>query len=104
VPSYKAIEDLRTQIQIPKDGTQSQTVHQDRQVKVVLLGLAGGQELSRHSVASAAMLQVLQGQVRFTMDGEEYELSIGSWIYMEANVSHAVYARTDAILLLTLVG
>lgn len=102
VPSYKTIEDLRKQIQIPRDGTLSQTVHQDQHVKVVLLGLAGGQELSRHSTTSTAMVQVVQGQVRFTLDGEEKELSVGSWVYMEANVPHAVYARSDAILLLTL--
>ncbi len=102
MPGYKTIEDLRKQLQIPQDGTLSQTVHKDQRVEVVLVGLAGGQEISGHATASTTMVQVLQGQVRFTLDGEEKELSVGSWVYMEASVPHAVYARSSAILLLTL--
>lgn len=102
MPNYIAIDDLRKTIEIPKDGTLSRTIHQDARAKVVLFGLAGGQEMSRHTAASAAMVEILQGQVRFTLDGEEKELSTGSWVFMEANVPHAVYARSDAILLLTL--
>jgi quercetin dioxygenase-like cupin family protein len=102
VPNYSAIEDLRQRIEIPKDGTLSRTIHEDDRVKVVLLGMAGGQELSRHTAASAVIVQILQGLVRFTLDGEERELSVGSWVCMEANVPHAVYARENAILLLTM--
>lgn len=104
MPSYNAIDDLRTQIELPKDGTLSRTIHQDQRVKVVLRSLAGGQEISRHTAASPVIVQILQGLVRFTLDGEEKELSVGSWVFMEANVQHAVYARSDAILLLTLVS
>ncbi len=102
MPNYIAIDDLRKTVEIPKDGTLSRTIHQDERAKVVLFGLAGGQELSRHTAASSAIVEILQGQVRFTLDGEERELSTGSWVFMEANLPHAVYARTDAIMLLTL--
>lgn len=102
MPNYIAIDDLRKTIEIPNDGTLSRTIHQDERAKIVLFGLAGGQELSRHTAASAAMVEILQGQVRFTLDGEEKELSTGSWVFMEANLPHAVYARSDAIMLLTL--
>lgn len=102
MPNYIAIDDLRKTIEIPKDGTLSRTIHQDARAKIVLFGLAGGQEMSRHTAASAAIVEILQGQVRFTLDGEEKELSTGSWVFMEANVPHAVYARSDAIFLLTL--
>ena len=102
MPSYMVLEDLRQELNIPKDGTLSRTIHQNAKVKVVLFGLAGGQELSRHTAASPAIVQIVAGQVRFSLDGEEKELSAGSWLYMEANLSHAVYARTDAVMLLTL--
>jgi len=102
MPSYVVREDLRKELDIPKDGTLSRTIHQDAKVKVVLFGFAGGQELSGHTAASPAIVQIVEGQVRFSLDGEEKELSAGSWLYMEANLSHAVYARTDAVMLLTL--
>ena len=89
-----AIQELRKEVEISKDGTLSRTIHQDERVKVVLFGFAGGQEMSRHTAASAAIVQIIRGQIRFTLDGEAPELTTGSWVFMAANVPHALYART----------
>jgi quercetin dioxygenase-like cupin family protein len=102
VPSYTLIEDLSTQLQIPQDGSASRTIHQDERVKCVLIGFAGGQELPLHTTAVPVIMQILRGNARVTLDGEERELSAGSWLYMEANLSHAIYARTDFVMLLTM--
>jgi hypothetical protein len=55
-------------------------------VKLVLFGFAGGQELSQHTATVPAIIQILKGDARVTLDGEERELSAGSWVYMEANL------------------
>jgi quercetin dioxygenase-like cupin family protein len=102
VPSYSVIDNLTSAIEIPKDGTLSRTIHRDNQVKVVLFGFSGGQELSQHTASVPAMIEIVQGEVRLTLDGEEKELTAGSWIFMEANVPHAVYAKTDVVMLLTM--
>lgn len=96
------IENLLASVEIPQDSTLSRTIHRDDKVKVVLFGFAGGQELSQHTASVPAIIQILQGDVRVTLDGEEKELSSNSWIFMEANVQHAVYAKTDAVMLLTM--
>ena len=96
------IEDLLASVEIPQDGTLSRTIHRDDKVKVVLFGFAGGQELSQHTASVPAIIQILQGDVRVTLDGQEKELSSNSWIFMEANVQHAVYAKTEAVMLLTM--
>ena len=100
--NYTVIDSLAGSVEIPKDGTLSRTIHQDKGVKVVVFGFAGGQELSQHTSAVPAMIQIVEGDVRFTFDGDERELSTGSWAYMEANVPHAVYAKTDAVMILTM--
>ena len=102
MPAYEVIESLVKSIEIPSDGTLSRTLHHDDQVKIVLFAFAGGQELSQHTASVPAVIEIVQGDVRVTLDGEEKEMSGGSWIYMEANLSHAVYARTDAVMLLTM--
>ena len=102
MPNYTVVQNLPKEIEIPKDGTLSHTLHKDNQVKVVLLGMAGGQELSRHMASVPVTIQVIQGEARVTLDGEEKELSNGSWVFMEANLPHAIYARTDVFLLLTM--
>ena len=45
MPNYVAIENLLNELEIPKDGTLSRTLHRDDRVKIVLFGFAGGQEL-----------------------------------------------------------
>lgn len=104
MPSYKVIESLPQTVEIPKDATLSRTIHQDGRVKVVLFAFAGGQELSQHTAAVPAIVQILQGEARVMVDGEENELSVGSWLFMEANVPHAIYARTEVIMLLTMLN
>jgi len=102
VPNYFVVENLLTHTEIPKDGSVSTTIHHDEQVKIALLGFSGGQELTKNTLASPAFLEILQGNARVTLDGEEKELSRGAWIYMEANVPHSVYARTEMVMLRTM--
>jgi quercetin dioxygenase-like cupin family protein len=102
VPNYVAIENLLNELEIPKDGTLSRTLHRDDRVKIVLFGFAGGQELSQHTASVPAIIEILSGEARVTLDGEEKELSRGSWVFMEANLPHAVYAKSDVVMLLTM--
>ena len=82
----------------------SRTIHRDDKVKVVLFGFAGGQELSQHTASVPAMIEILSGEARVTLDGEEKELSRGSWVFMDANLPHAIYARTEVVMLLTMLN
>ena len=102
MPGYEVIESLTKSVDIPKDGTLSRTIHRDDHVKIVLFGFAGGQELSQHTASVPAIIEIVLGDVRVTLDGAEKELSSGSWVFMEANLPHAVYARTDVVMLLTM--
>jgi quercetin dioxygenase-like cupin family protein len=102
MPNYVVIQDLLKEVEIPKEGTLSRTIHRDPRVKVVLFGFAGGQELSQHTASVPAVIEIVRGDARVTLDGEEKELSAGSWVFMEANLPHAVYARTDLVMLLTM--
>ena len=102
MPSYTVIENLLQAVEIPQNGTLSRTIYRDDNVKIVLFGFAGGQELSQHTVAVPAIIEILQGDARVTLDTDEKELSTGSWVYMEAKLPHAIYARTDLIMLLTM--
>lgn len=102
MPNYFVVENLINHVEIPKDGSVSTTIHHDERLKVVLLGFSGGQELTKISLSAPAFLEILEGKARVTLDGEEKELTRGAWIYMEANVPHAVYARTEMVMLQTI--
>ena len=49
VPHYQVVQDLLKEVEIPPNGTLSRTLYRDDNVKIVLFGFAGGQELSQHT-------------------------------------------------------
>jgi len=102
VPKFSIIQNLLNEVEIPRDGTLSRTIYRDDYVKIVLFGFSAGQELSQHTAAVPATIEIVRGDARVTLDGEEKELSAGSWVYMEAKLPHAIYARTDVVMLLTM--
>ena len=101
MPKYSVVEDLQTEVSTPPDSSASQTLHTDDRCKVVVIAVASGQEIPQQA-GSPTTLQVVKGEVRFTLDGEEKELSAGAWVFMESNVRYVIYARTDLLLLLTM--
>ena len=102
MPSYFVVENLLTQVEIPKDRSISLTIHNDERVKVVLFGFSAGQELSRHTTTSPVILEIVQGDARVTLDAETKELTRGSWMFLEADLPHSVYAKTEVVMLQTM--
>ena len=78
----------------------SRTVLSNELVKVILFGFAEGQELSEHTAAKPAMLHFLEGEARLTLGKDEYNAGPGTWVQMDAHLSHSVFARTPVVMLL----
>jgi quercetin dioxygenase-like cupin family protein len=62
-----------------------------------------GQKLSEHTVPYDAVVQILDGQARLTIGGQDVEVVVGQVIIMPANVPHAVYADRKFKMLLTMI-
>jgi quercetin dioxygenase-like cupin family protein len=61
--------------------------------------LRRGALVPMHDHANEQIATVLQGRVRFTVDGEEREVAGGQTVPLPANVPHEVEALEDSILL-----
>ena len=68
-----------------------------------LFAFSKGEEISTHASGGDAMVLVLEGRGRFTIDGREHFCSAGESIVMPAGKPHAVYAAEDFKMLLTVV-
>ena len=75
MPHYQVVQDLLKEVEIPPNGTLSRTLYRDDNVKIVLFGFAGGQELSQHTAAVPAIIEIVKGDARVTLDGDVKELS-----------------------------
>jgi quercetin dioxygenase-like cupin family protein len=87
---------------IPDDSIVSRTIFSSDQMKAILFGFAAGQELSEHTASKPAILHFVSGEARLTLGEEAMMAQPGSWVQMEANLPHSVFAETEVIMLLLL--
>ena len=100
--NYLFSPDLIQEVEIPKNGILSRTLYNDSQMKVLVFGFDTGQELSKHTASSAAMIHILKGDATLTLGGDVKEVCAGAWAHMAPRLEHAVYAKTPVIMLLTM--
>lgn len=81
----------------------SRTLAQNPYVSVTLFAFAKGEEIGTHDSEGDAMVLVLEGTGRFTVDGRDYVLQAGESLVMPAKKPHAVYAPENFKMLLTVV-
>src|SRR5699024_9293581 len=68
----------------------------------VRLTLDGGQVMSEHRTGVPLLVQVLSGHIVFTLGETRLELHPGAALHVDAGVSHAVEALSEAHVLLTM--
>jgi len=59
--------------------------------------------LSEHTAPFDALVQVLEGILELTIDGEKYVLEKGDIIVMPANVPHALHAKEKFKMILSMI-
>jgi len=70
---------------------------------VTLFAFDKGEGLSEHTAPFDALVQVLDGQVKITLNGKPYVLCVGQSIIMPAGVPHALKALAQFKMLLTMI-
>lgn len=102
---YKFHENLEALVgEAPEDSITSRTIHQDKQMTVVLFSFAAGQELSEHSTPKNALIQVVSGSGKITLGDDEYTVQAGSWLQMPPSLPHSVVADESLVMVLTMVS
>jgi quercetin dioxygenase-like cupin family protein len=81
----------------------SKTLSQNGAVSITLFAFDKGEEISTHESNGDAMVTVLEGRGKFTVDGKEYFLDGGQTLVMPAQKPHAVYAEECFKMLLVVV-
>lgn len=87
-----------------KDGqVVSRTLSAKPHVNITLFAFDQGEDISAHTSPGDAMVQVLDGSARVTIDQETLTVEAGQVVVMPANVPHAVFAESRFKMLLTVV-
>jgi len=99
---YTLVKSIIDEIAIQKESIVSRTVYMDDALKVVLMALDAGQELSEHTASMPAVIQLLRGKSNVTLGSDVHSLAEGAWVHMPANLTHSVSAIEPTVLLLLL--
>lgn len=94
---------LTQQVQIMPGQIVSKTLAQNKAVSITLFAFDQGEEIGTHDSDGDAMVTVLEGTGRFTVDGKEYLVGTGETLIMPSKKPHAVYAEAPFKMLLTVV-
>ena len=70
---------------------------------VTLFAFDAGQGLSEHTAPFNAMVQVVDGEAAIYIDGKEHIVGNGEFIIMPANIPHALEAKKQFKMLLTMI-
>lgn len=90
-------------VEYSDDSIVSKTILDKAAGTVTLFAFDKGQKLSEHTAPYDALVQILDGQARLTIGGEDVEVSTGQIVIMPGNVPHAVRADEKFKMLLTMI-
>lgn len=94
---------LAGQVQTLPGQVVSKTLSQNKAVSITLFAFDKGEEISTHDSDGDAMVTVLEGTGRFTVDGKEHVVGAGEVLIMPAKKPHAVFAQEAFKMLLVVV-
>jgi quercetin dioxygenase-like cupin family protein len=94
--------DLRALARFRNDRPYVQVLSDIGAARVVLLAFRAGQQLEEHRSPDQVLVQALRGRVTVALPQSSVRLQAGLLLRLEANISHSIVARTDALVLLTI--
>jgi quercetin dioxygenase-like cupin family protein len=89
-------------VEIQPGAVVSKVIYRDDDLNVTVFGFDAGEGLTEHQASRAAIVQVVSGQLRFIVDGEELDLLPSSWLHLPPGTPHALAAVEPTVMLLTL--
>jgi quercetin dioxygenase-like cupin family protein len=101
-PASTRVDDLVAAARVPERGILSQTILDADGVRVVLFGFATGEELSEHTAARPAIIEIVAGTADVVVGGEAFVAGPGTWVHMAPRTAHSIHATAPLVLLLTL--
>ena len=94
---------LKDEVAYQEGQVVSKTLAQNDALSVTLFAFDKDEEISTHESGGDAMVTVLEGTGRFTIEGDVFTLHEGETIIMPAKKPHAVYGEERFKMLLTVV-
>ncbi len=96
------VEQVMTEDQWVNSDRNAITVFKTDGMRIVLIALHKGTKMDRHTAKGMISVQVLEGDMLFTIDEQRVDLRKGQMLALHKGIPHSVLANEDTVFLLTL--
>ncbi len=96
------IEQVRNETTWKESDRNSITIFKSDRMRIVLLGLHKGAELTTHTANGIISVQVVEGKINFIAEPQTATLQKGQMIVLHEKIPHSVTALEESFFLLTL--
>ena len=97
---FGEVHNTAAQIEAGNDKVHFKHIFNNNNGGVALIAFKAGQKLETHIAPAELMINVLEGEIEFTMLDKVYTIKAGEFMLMGADVPHSVVAKTDAKMML----
>ncbi|MDE6300993.1 MAG: cupin domain-containing protein [Muribaculaceae bacterium] len=97
---FGEVHDLAAQVEAATDRVHVQHIFNTANGGVALLAFKAGQKLDEHVAPANLMVNVLEGEIEFTVVDTPHTLKAGEFMLVGENVRHSVAAKADSKVLL----
>lgn len=85
---------------VPDGSILSRTLVKNENLSAILFSFAEGEELSEHTSAYPAIIQIISGRARLKLGEDWSTVEAGAWARMAPKLPHTVIAETPVVMLL----
>ncbi|MBD5193235.1 MAG: cupin domain-containing protein [Barnesiella sp.] len=97
---FGEVHGIANQIETSEEKVQFKHIFNNDNGGVVLVAFKEGQKLDTHTAPAEVMVNVLEGEIEFTMLDKVNTLRSGEFLLMGADVPHSVKAKSDSKMML----
>lgn len=97
---FGEVHAIAEQIEAGNDKVHVKHIFNNENGGVVLVAFKAGQKLDTHTAPAELMVNVLEGEIEFTMLDKPHTIKAGEFLLMGAEVPHSVVAKADSKMML----
>lgn len=97
---FGQVHGIADQIEAGNDKVHFKHIFNNENGGVVLVAFKAGQKLDTHTAPAELMVNVLEGEIEFTMLDKPHTIKAGEFLLMGSDVPHSVVAKTDSKIML----
>jgi quercetin dioxygenase-like cupin family protein len=83
-------------------GIHARTLYKKHDFRVVLISMEAAAQMKEHHIDGTSSVQMLKGHIRYSTQGQVYDLRAGDLLTLGASIRHEVEAMEESVFLLTI--